>query len=141
VAHEAVRIENAHTHGMERRANAIKSLALAEQASATATKTATEAHSNVAETMRDNISLMNELQQPQGSPQGQNSQNQAPEQPGPQQGPQQAPQPQQQAMPQGPPGGAAMPPPIHGAVQAPDGNHYVPDPRRPGKFMRVVIHG
>jgi hypothetical protein len=71
VAHEAVRIENAHTHGMERRANAIKSLALAEQASATATKTATEAHSNVAETMRDNISLMNELQQPQGAPQGQ----------------------------------------------------------------------
>jgi chaperonin GroES len=48
------------------------------------------------------------------------------------------------------PGGAASPGAgtragsqigIPGARQAPDGHHYVDDPARPGKFMRVVPHG
>jgi hypothetical protein len=39
-------------------------------------------------------------------------------------------------VPQGvPPGG---PPPIPGARLAPDGRHYLPDPRRPGKFLMVA---
>jgi hypothetical protein len=29
-------------------------------------------------------------------------------------------------------------PPVDGAKQAPDGNFYVPDPNRPGKYLRVV---
>ena len=36
----------------------------------------------------------------------------------------------------GGPGGMA--PPMHGARLAPDGHHYVPDPARQGKYMRVV---
>lgn len=32
-------------------------------------------------------------------------------------------------------------PPVHGAKQAPDGNWYVPDPSRKGKFHRVDIGG
>src|SRR5262249_29884526 len=28
-------------------------------------------------------------------------------------------------------------PPVPGARLAPDGHHYVPDPRRPGKFLQV----
>lgn len=35
-------------------------------------------------------------------------------------------------------GGSA---PVQGARLAPDGHHYVPDPVRPGKFMRVVAPG
>lgn len=38
------------------------------------------------------------------------------------------------------PGGAATPadsPPLQGARKAPDGNWYVPDPSRPGSFLRV----
>lgn len=32
-------------------------------------------------------------------------------------------------------------PPVAGARQAPDGNWYVPDPNRPGKYMRVFMGG
>jgi hypothetical protein len=43
--------------------------------------------------------------------------------------------------PTGPGGSAAGPsgevPPVHGARKAPDGHHYVPDTRRPGKYLRV----
>lgn len=36
------------------------------------------------------------------------------------------------------PGAApAVAPPMQGARQAPDGNYYVPDPKRPGKYLRV----
>ena len=43
-----------------------------------------------------------------------------------------APQPQQQAAPQ-----QQSAPPAPGAKQAPDGNWYVPDPTRPGKYLQV----
>jgi hypothetical protein len=41
------------------------------------------------------------------------------------------------------PGGAVVPmrppmPPVPGARLAPDGRHYVPDPRRPGKYLMVA---
>jgi hypothetical protein len=36
-----------------------------------------------------------------------------------------------------PPGGFGRPP-IPGARLAPDGRHYVPDPRRPGKYLLVA---
>ena len=36
-----------------------------------------------------------------------------------------------------PPGAGTAPPPAPGAKQAPDGNWYVPDPNRPGKYLRV----
>jgi hypothetical protein len=39
-------------------------------------------------------------------------------------------------MPGGP--GPAVPPPVPGARLAPDGRHYVPDPRRPGKYLLVA---
>ena len=32
----------------------------------------------------------------------------------------------------------AIPPPVPGARLAPDGRHYVPDPRRPGKYLMVA---
>lgn len=35
------------------------------------------------------------------------------------------------------PGNAAAPPPMEGAKQAPDGNFYIPDPQRPGKYLMV----
>lgn len=35
------------------------------------------------------------------------------------------------------PSAAAPAPPTQGARQAPDGNWYVPDPKRPGKYLRV----
>jgi hypothetical protein len=34
-------------------------------------------------------------------------------------------------------GGAAQAPPVQGARKAPDGNWYVPDPKRPGKYLQV----
>ena len=43
--------------------------------------------------------------------------------------------PQQGVQPQGQQQGAA--PPVQGAKQAPDGNWYVPDPNRPGKYLMV----
>jgi len=39
-------------------------------------------------------------------------------------------------IPQGPV--PAIPPPVPGARLAPDGRHYVPDPRRPGKYLMVA---
>jgi hypothetical protein len=30
--------------------------------------------------------------------------------------------------------------PIPGARKAPDGNHYLPDPHRPGKYLQISIH-
>jgi hypothetical protein len=35
-------------------------------------------------------------------------------------------------------GTSPRPPPIPGARQAPDGRHYIPDPRRPGKYLMVA---
>jgi hypothetical protein len=40
--------------------------------------------------------------------------------------------------PGGPPGAPPMAPPVPGARLAPDGRHYVPDPRRPGKYLMVA---
>jgi hypothetical protein len=37
-----------------------------------------------------------------------------------------------------PPIGPGTPPPIPGARLAPDGRHYLPDPRRPGKYLMVA---
>ncbi len=37
--------------------------------------------------------------------------------------------------------GGGQPAPMQGARLAPDGHHYVPDPMRPGKFMRVMMEG
>jgi hypothetical protein len=36
---------------------------------------------------------------------------------------------------------AGMLPPVPGARLAPDGHHYVADPNRPGKYLKVVSHG
>jgi hypothetical protein len=36
---------------------------------------------------------------------------------------------------------ASMPPPVPGARLAPDGHHYVADPNRPGKYLKVASHG
>ena len=44
-------------------------------------------------------------------------------------------QPQGQPQPQGQ---SAMPD-LNGVRQAPDGKHYVPDPNRPGKYLRVEM--
>lgn len=38
----------------------------------------------------------------------------------------------------GSPGAPGQQPPVKGATQAPDGNWYVPDPSRPGKFLKVI---
>ena len=35
----------------------------------------------------------------------------------------------------------ALAPPVPGARKAPDGQHYLPDPNRPGKFLRVEANG
>jgi hypothetical protein len=37
-----------------------------------------------------------------------------------------------------PQSGGSVKPPVAGARQAPDGNYYVPDPSRPGKFLKVT---
>jgi hypothetical protein len=37
--------------------------------------------------------------------------------------------------------GARKPPPMPGARKAKDGHHYVPDAKRPGKYLMVVPHG
>jgi hypothetical protein len=67
----------------------------------------------------------------------------APQQQGPQQNaPTVVPQSNQQQLPlafaKGLSGIAAGPPPLQGARLAPDGNHYVPDPARPGKYLQVA---
>ena len=35
---------------------------------------------------------------------------------------------------------ASEPSPVMGARKAKDGNHYLPDPARPGKYLMVVRH-
>jgi hypothetical protein len=68
---------------------------------------------------------------PEGAGQGAPGQAQGPAQP--------APPPSMTAPPVPTPGGTPMPapPPIPGARLAPDGHHYLPDPHRPGKYLRV----
>jgi hypothetical protein len=39
-----------------------------------------------------------------------------------------------------PPAMMSSAPPVAGARLAPDGNHYVADPNRPGKYLKVVAH-
>lgn len=49
-----------------------------------------------------------------------------------------APPPQASASPARPDGSSPpQPPPIQGSKQAPDGNWYLPDPNRPGKYLQV----
>ena len=44
-----------------------------------------------------------------------------------------------QVLPRGSGGGAGGNPPVPGARKADDGNWYVPDPKRPGKYLKVSM--
>ena len=120
-------------------AGADQAAAAAEEKRANIGKMGHEAHidsSNLAlDALRQAHDIYQAAQQPPpgtqpGGPQGGQAKPQG--QPRPQQ-PQQ-PRPQQGAQPQG----GGMMPPLPGARMARDGNHYISDPTRPGKYLRVA---
>jgi hypothetical protein len=104
---------------------------------AQAAKAASEAHTNVTQLVHQAMGITqsgvldaNTPDQP--TPPGQ----QAPQGPQAPAGP--PPMPRRAATVPMTPGAARRPPPIPGARQAPDGRHYIPDPRRPGKYLMVA---
>jgi hypothetical protein len=104
---------------------------------AQAAKAASEAHTNVTQLVHQAMGITqagvldaNTPDQP--TPPGQ----QAPQGPQAPAGP--PPMPRRAATVPMTTGAAKRPPPIPGARQAPDGRHYIPDPRRPGKYLMVA---
>jgi hypothetical protein len=131
-AQQRLAMETAAGRNAKTAAETQKTLASAEQALATAAekraKVTTEAaraghlasasHLDAAEFVRDSLFEAHKVFQPFLNPQ-QGGQGAPPLAGGSQQ--------QQQ-----------MQPPIPGARQAPDGKHYIPDPRRPGKYLMIA---
>jgi hypothetical protein len=131
-------IENAAGKNAKQAAETQKLLAGADQSAATAEEkrhgvgmAGANLHLQAAQFLMDTLAQAHQIGGPQ-SPQAAGPQGAAG---GPQMRP---PQPQQvrpQMMPQQ---GQPQPPPIPGARLARDGKHYVPDPRRPGKYLMVA---
>ena len=131
-------VEEKHAGTIDRKAGAIHRVAQA-------VKTATEAHSTLADIVRDDyLAVQGDTNTPQsGPPKASPDAAAQPTQPqGPQPGAPQMPLPvTQQPQPPVPMTPVSVPhnhPILAHARQAPDGNHYVRDPRRPGKFLRVA---
>ena len=132
-------VEEKHAGTVDRKAGAIHRIAQAN-------KVAAETHSTLADIVRDDyLAVQGDTNTPQGGPPKASpaAANQPAQQPqGPQQGVPQMPLPvTQQPQPPVPMTPVSVPhnhPILAHARQAPDGNHYVRDPRRPGKFLRVA---
>jgi hypothetical protein len=131
----AAEVEEKHAGTIDRKAGAIHKVAQS-------VKAASEAHTNLASIVRDDyLAVQGNTDSPQEG-QAQKAQTGQGSGSGTQQQPQQpAPQPAQPMPP--PPLQPVSVPPNHPilahARRAPDGFHYVPDPRRQGKFLRVGL--
>jgi hypothetical protein len=103
---------------------------------AQAAKAASEAHTNVTQLVHQAMGITQAGVLDANTPDQPGGQNGQPGQPQAPAGP--PPMPRRAATVPMTPGAAKRPPPIPGARQAPDGRHYIPDPRRPGKYLMVA---